>query len=162
MAEVNRWSIDKLDKLDSLNWTMWKFQIKHLLLARGLWGLVDGSEVIQEDANPQQIADFTKRSQKAFSTIVMAISSFQLYLVMSCESPTAAWTALKNHFKRATLVNKLLLKKQYFCMEMKNSASVEDYEGKKLTDRLAAINAPIAEEDQIVTLLGSLGDSAGS
>ena len=27
---------------------------------------------------------------------------------------------------------------------------------KELTDRLAAINAPIAEEDQIVTLLGSL------
>ena len=27
---------------------------------------------------------------------------------------------------------------------------------KELTDRLAAINAPISEEDQIVTLLGSL------
>ena len=27
---------------------------------------------------------------------------------------------------------------------------------KELTDRLAAINAPIAEEDQVVTLLGSL------
>ena len=27
---------------------------------------------------------------------------------------------------------------------------------KNLTDKLAAINAPIAEEDQVVTLLGSL------
>ena len=27
---------------------------------------------------------------------------------------------------------------------------------KELTDRLADINAPIAEEDQVVTLLGSL------
>ena len=27
---------------------------------------------------------------------------------------------------------------------------------KELTDRLAAINAPISEEDQVVTLLGSL------
>ena len=30
---------------------------------------------------------------------------------------------------------------------------------KELTDRLAAINAPISEEDQVVTLLGSLPPS---
>ena len=30
---------------------------------------------------------------------------------------------------------------------------------KELTDRLAAINAPISEEDQVVTLLGSLRTS---
>ena len=30
---------------------------------------------------------------------------------------------------------------------------------KELTDRLAAINAPITEEDQVVTLLGSLPSS---
>jgi len=58
-------------------------------------------------------------------------------------------------------------------MEMKEGTSVEAHikTMKELMDRLAAINAPIAEEDQIVTLLGSLpsevdlfhpGDSAGS
>ena len=39
MAEVDKWSIDKLD---SSNWTTWKFQMKHLLLAKGLWGIVNG------------------------------------------------------------------------------------------------------------------------
>jgi len=43
MSEVDKWSIDKLD---SLNWMTWKFQMKHLLLARGLWELVDGTEVL--------------------------------------------------------------------------------------------------------------------
>ena len=32
-----------IDKLDGSNWTTWKFQIRHLLLAKGLWGHVDGS-----------------------------------------------------------------------------------------------------------------------
>ena len=32
---------------------------------------------------------------------------------------------------------------------------------KELPDRLAAINAPIAKEDQVVTLLGSLPSSIG-
>ena len=46
-------------------------------------------------------------------------------------------------------------------MEMKDGTSMETHikNIKELTDRLAAINAPIAEEDQVVTLLGSLPPS---
>ena len=44
------------------------------------------------------------------------------------------------------LMNRLLLRKQYFCMEMKEGTSVEAHM-KELTDRLADVNAPIAEED---------------
>ena len=50
MAEIDKWSIDKLD---SLNWMTWKFQIKYLLLAKDLWGLVDGTEVLQDDVSAQ-------------------------------------------------------------------------------------------------------------
>ena len=55
----------------------------HLLLAKGLWGLVDGTEELQEDANDQHRAEFERRRQKAFSSMVMAISTAQLYLVTS-------------------------------------------------------------------------------
>ena len=95
-------------------------------------------------ASAQQRADYNKRSQKAFSTIVMSISSSQLYLITSCEDAARAWTALRNHFERDTLVNKLMLKKQYIRMEMKDETSMEVHikNMKELTDRLAAINAP--------------------
>ena len=49
-----KWSIDKLD---SSNWTTWKFQMRHLLLAKGLWGLVDGTEELAENVNGQARAD---------------------------------------------------------------------------------------------------------
>ena len=82
MSEVDKWMIDKLD---SSNWMTWKFQIKHMLLAKELWGFIDRAEVLQEKASAQQRADYNKRSQKAFSTIVMSINSSQLYLITSCE-----------------------------------------------------------------------------
>ena len=150
-----KWSIDRLD---SQNWMTWKFQMRHLLLAKDLWGFVDGTETLEEDATAQQQADHRKKSQKALSTIVMAVSVSQLYLITSCDNPRQAWDALKNHFERDTLANKLLLKKKYFRMEMKETASAEAHlkEMKELTDKLAAVGAPIAEEDQVVTLLGSL------
>ena len=150
-----------IDKLDGSNWTTWKFQMKHLLLAKGLWGLVDGTEVLAEDANAQAQAEFQQKSLKEFFTIVLAIGSLQLYLVTYCDKPKEAWDALKNHFERDTLANKLFLKKRYFWMETREGTSIEMHlkHMKELTDRLAAIGAPIAEEDQVVTLLGSLPKS---
>ncbi len=147
-----------IDRLDGTNWTTWKFQMRHLLLSKGLWGIIDGTDVLEEGANAQAQSDHTKRSQKAFSSIVMAVGTSQLYLITSTESPVEAWETLRNHFERDTLANKLFLKKKYFRTEMKESTTVEDHlkHMKEITDRLAAIGAPIVEEDQVVTLLGSL------
>ena len=150
-----KWSIDRLD---GKNWMTWRFQIRHLLLAKDFWGFVDGTETLANDATAEQEAAFRKKSQKALSTIVMAVSPSQLYLITSCDTPQQAWESLRNHFERDTLANKLLLKKKYFRMEMKETASAEAHlkDMKELTDKLAAVGAPIAEEDQVVTLLGSL------
>ena len=63
-----KWTIDKLD---SSNWTTWKFQMRHLLLAKGLWGLIDGTEVLAENANAQAQTEFQRKSQRKFSTIVL-------------------------------------------------------------------------------------------
>ena len=150
-----KWSIDKLN---GSNWNTWKFQMKHLLLAKGLWDLVDGSEVLADDATTTVQAIFRSRLQKAFSTIALAIDSAQLYLITSSEEPKQAWDALRKHFERETLANKLFLKKQYFRSEMKGGTSVEQHlkHMEDITDKLAAIGAPISEEDQVMTLLGSL------
>ena len=151
----------RADKLDGSNWTTWKFQMRHLLLAKGLWGLVDGTDELAEGASDVATREFRQKAQKAFSTIIMAIGTPQLYLVTPCEEPKEAWGNLCGHFERETLANKLFLKKQYFRTEMKEGTSVEAHlkQIKEITDRLAAIGAPISEEDQVVTLLGSLPPS---
>ena len=153
--ETDKWSIDKLG---SSNWITWKFQMRHYLLSKGLWKYVDGTEVLAEGATDAAQRTFRDNSQKALSTIVMAISTPQLYLVTSCESPRDVWDTLLSHFERGTLANKLFLKKKYFRKEMKEDTSMEAHlkEMKELTDKLASIGAAISEEDQVVTLLGSL------
>ena len=75
-----------VDKLDGSNWAIWKFQMKHLLLAKGLWGLVDGTEVLRAGATAQQEASFVIRQHKSFSTIVLSISPSELYLITSFEN----------------------------------------------------------------------------
>ena len=102
-----KWSIEKLK---GSSWNTWKFQMKHY----GLWSLVDGSEVLASEASVAAVALFQSQLHKSCSTVVLAIDSSQVYLVTSCEEPKQAWNALKNHFERDTLANKLLLEKQYF------------------------------------------------
>ena len=47
-----------MDKLDGSNWITWKFQMRHLLLAKGFWGHVEGTEVLAEDATDRIQAEF--------------------------------------------------------------------------------------------------------
>ena len=83
--------------------------MKHLLLAKGLWEIVDRTEVVRQNTMAQQEAEFKKKSQKAFTTIVMSISSSLLYLITSGKAPTVAWTTLQDHYEQDTcmLVSKL-------------------------------------------------------
>ena len=157
MAE-ERWSVQKLD---GSNWMTWKFQMRHMLLDRELWGFVEGSEVLDADASEGRQAMFKRSSQKALTAIIMAMASTQIYIVRSCETPDDAWRKLQGHFEKGTLASKLHLRKRYFRMEMTEGTMVEKHlrEMKELTDRLAAIGSPIAEEDQVMTLLGSLPSS---
>ena len=154
----DKWTIDKLD---GANWITWKFQLKHLLLAKGLWKYVDGSAVLPHDPTAEQQAKYRSESQRAFSVIAMLVSTSQLYLITSYEEPKEVWDVLKKHFERETLANKLFLKKQYFRKEMSEGNSIDMHlkEMKELTDKLSSIGAPISEEDQVVTLLGSLPSS---
>ena len=119
-----KWSIDKLH---SSNCSTWKFQMHYLLLAKGLLGYVDGTEVLREDAKEEAGSEYQRHSQQASSAIVLTIRMSQLYLVTSCNTPKDAWDALQSHFKRGTLANKLLLKKQYFQTEMREGSSIETH-----------------------------------
>ena len=86
-----------------------------------------------------------------FSSMVISASLSQLYLINLYEELRRSWTALRNYFERDTLVNKLIPKKQYFRMKMAEGTSMEAQimTMKELIDRLAAINAPITEKDQV-------------
>ena len=72
-----------IDKLNGTTWTAWKFQMKHLLFAKDLWGVVDGTDDPGEGATPAARAEFQRKSQKTFSVIALAISTSRWCLVTS-------------------------------------------------------------------------------
>ena len=109
------------------NWATWKFQIEHFLKAKGLWSMVMETDTVAADANAQTRAEFQKRKERAFSVLVLNVSTPQLYLITSCQTPKEAWDTLRGHFERDTLANKLFLKKKYFRCEMKDEENITEH-----------------------------------
>ena len=70
LSTDEKWMIEKLN---GENWSTWKFQMKHLLQAKELWGVVDGSEMLHADAEAAVHAEYRKKQQKAFSTYLSVV-----------------------------------------------------------------------------------------
>eukprot|EP00795_Rhopilema_esculentum_P005567 gene5567-biopygen555 len=150
----------EIEKLDRSNWPTWKFQMKHLLMAKDVWDHVDGTISLPDD-NTTSRATYEKAKQKAMATLVMGIQSNLIYLVTSCETPKDLWDTLKAYFERDTIANKLFLKRQYFTSKMLEGQSVQDHlkRMKEIADKLHALASTVAEEEQVVALLISLPPS---
>ena len=50
MAEIT-----KIDKLNGRNYQSWKYNMKLVLMERGLWGIAEGSEVKTEDTTDDEV-----------------------------------------------------------------------------------------------------------
>ncbi len=86
-----------------------------------------------------------------------------MYLIASREVTKLqlAWTALREHFECPSLSDKMTLKAQLFRFQMKpgNSIQVHLKELNELVEKLAALDAPVSEQDQVTLLPNSLPSS---
>ena len=90
--------------------------------------------------------------------LVTSINSDLVHLITECQTAKEIWDKLKQRFERNTVANKLFLKQKFFSLKMKDSDSLDEHlrRMKEITDQLAAIKAPIPEDEHIVALLLSL------
>ena len=104
------------------------------------------------------IASFEKSLKKTEALIVTSIISNLIYLITECKTPKEIWDTLKQRFERDTIANKLFLKERFFSPKMKESDHIDEHlqRMKVITDHLAAIKAPIPDDEHIVALLLSL------
>ena len=63
----------EIEMLNKSNWPMWKFQMKHLLMARELWEYVEGTACSPDEDGDGAQASYEKDKQKAMATLMMGI-----------------------------------------------------------------------------------------
>jgi hypothetical protein len=80
-------TLNSIEKLTSINFHAWKFQMTQLLKYRGLWKLVNGTEVapaaLADDNKEQkeQVAIWEEKNDEAMALITLSLSTSELATV---------------------------------------------------------------------------------
>jgi hypothetical protein len=77
-----------------------------------LWGYVDGSERL--GSSEEARSTFRRKTQKAFSSIGLSVSTSHLYSITSCEKPKEACDALRKHLDGFSWLKVILEKAIFF------------------------------------------------
>src|ERR1700759_4303006 len=73
-------SLYSIDKLNSGNFSSWKFRMQMILIDRGLWEVVDGSQVpplaiAGDEASRVKLAEWKKKDNCALAQIALTVGN---------------------------------------------------------------------------------------
>ena len=129
--------------LTSTNCAHWKFKMEVILKEMDCYNIVNGTE---KEPEGRKKADFERRSDKAFRTIILNVADEFLGVISSSKNCTETWQALIKNFERNCLSNQMTLWKQFVYLKYKNGDSMQGHINKliELTNRLAACGQKIS------------------
>lgn len=145
--------------LNGANYPTWKVQCRMALIKDGLWTIVNGTEVLPGEDEPEKRAKFVTRRDRA--VIVLSIDPSLLYLIGDPEDPIIVCKKLSDKFQKKTLANKQELRRKLYSLRLQEGDSVQKHI-KTMTevfDALSVIGDPMEEEDRVIHLLAGLPES---
>ena len=100
---------EEIEKLNGTNYQSWKYNVKLVLMSRGLFSIVDGTEkapdIKEEDVDkPESIKakqEWRRRSDRAYTTIALSVAKTIQVHVSSTTDAREAWEILRKQFKRS-------------------------------------------------------------
>jgi len=113
---LESWQLDPISvesKLDYDNYSVWSARTKIILQSRGLWGLVDGTEVAPEaDAEEAVMGRWKMRDASARLQLMANVPDKWLWVFRRAPNVREAWAALLEHFQpHSTFKQSLALRK---------------------------------------------------
>lgn len=140
------------ERLNSFNWSSWKFRMELLLIKEQLYDVVCNTK---PETPP---ADWDKKDGAARATIGLALDNDQLCHVMAARTAKDMWDALRSYHERDSLTNKIHVMRKLFTMQLAENGNMADHLVKvsELVQRLVAMGEDIKEHWIIAILLSSL------
>ncbi|UYV81752.1 hypothetical protein LAZ67_20002198 [Cordylochernes scorpioides] len=143
-----------VEKLNGQNYRSWKYNIKMLLIEKGLW------DVMFKDEDTQD-AKLKAQKDRALAVIALSINTEHKIHIIDCSSPQDAWKNLEQVFEPKSRSRILQLKKQFVNIKLQTGESMLDYLNrlKICTDHLKEAGAEVDDQDIAYSMLSGLPDS---
>ena len=166
----------KIAKLNGRNFQSWKFNMKCLLMEKGLWRYVDASNLIVKPevlvAGPTVSADavaksveklneYNLKADQAYSLIALYVEP-QLQIHVSTKSTAnEAWENLKKQFQFVSVTQIVRLTRRFYAAKMAEDGDLMKHitEMTSLSEQLREMKDEISSKKFATAILGSLPDS---
>ncbi|XP_023317763.1 uncharacterized protein LOC111694319 [Trichogramma pretiosum] len=112
-----------IEKLNTTNFQMWKFQLENLFIAQGIEDIVDGTRE-RPTQGGVELKSWLKDDAKAKFLISSAMEPEQVRHILICESSKEMWTKLKAIHAQCSSTHKLLLTQRFHEYRMSATDSV--------------------------------------
>jgi hypothetical protein len=161
---LESWQLDPISfepKLDYDNYSIWSFKVEVILKSRGLWRLVDGTEM----ANKDFLERWEMRDACARLQFLVNIHDRWLWIFRQATTAKEIWTALQEHFRPESQFKKSLAMRRFTSAKLnEEGASIPAHVqrmGQLWQDVLAsgAYTSRDADAFFVITLLDSLPPS---
>ena len=153
----------KIEKLNGRNYQTWKYNVKLVLMERGLWGFTqEGQEVPPgEDAPAAVKKTFRLRSDKAYSLIALNVDKDLQVHIASVTNPLDAWKILQKQFEFVSVTQMVRVNRKFFAASMKEGENLIQHLTymTSLAEQLREMAEEISPKKFATVVLGSLPES---
>ncbi|GBM33610.1 hypothetical protein AVEN_203657-1 [Araneus ventricosus] len=104
MSESAETSIFSFPKLSDFKYGSWKTDMKVLLMEKGCWQFILGTEKLcSEGASDRERLAYELRKQRCYTTIYMGVERKYQALIADIEDGKTAWDTLKENFEPSSI-----------------------------------------------------------
>ena len=125
-ADMSSFAVSKIEKLGGRNYQSWKYNVKLVLMERGLWGFTqEGQETPPAaDASAAVRNTFRLWSDKAYSLIALNIEKDLQIHISSVTDPFTTWKILQKQFEFVSVTQIVGLNRRFYAASMKDGADL--------------------------------------
>jgi hypothetical protein len=152
-------SLYSVDKLTADNFSSWKLRIKLVLMDRGLWEHVEGSQATPPTTDNDDVkAAWRTKNHQTLAQIVLTLSNSELPHVRKATTAQEAWKQICSVHEQKGLAAKVFLRRRFFSAKFKEGDTMQHHiiNIRDMADKLEAMDAPVSDDDIAMTLLCSL------
>ena len=153
----------KIEKLNGKNYQSWKYNIKLVLMERGLWGFTqEGQETPPAETATTAVKNaFRLRSDKAYSLIALNVEKDLQVHISSVTNPLEAWKILQKQFEFVSVTQIVRINRKFYAASMKEDADLMQHltHMTSLAEQLREMKEEISSKKFATVVLGSLPES---
>ena len=158
MAEIT-----KIEHLNGRNYQSWKYNMKLVLMERGLWRFIEGTEVapVSGTATAAAINAYRLRSDKVYSLIALSVEKNLQVHISTTTDPKTAWETLKNQFECISIAQVVRLNRRFYAATMDEGTDILEHLTymTTLAEQLREMKEEISDKKFVTVVLGSLPPS---